>query len=65
MHVEGRGRRESYAGSSLSTEPDAGLHLTTLRLWPELKSRANNRILDIAKLMHMISSSLVYLQVIK
>ena len=38
--AEGEGEvvRESQADSLLSTEPDAGLNLTTLRSWPELKS---------------------------
>ena len=31
--------RESQAGSTLSAEPDVGLHPTTLGSWPELKSR--------------------------
>jgi len=34
----GERERESYAGSTPSVEPDAGLDLTTLR-WPEPKSR--------------------------
>ena len=33
------GERESQADSVPSTEPNAGLHLTTLRSWPEPKSR--------------------------
>ena len=36
----GEGERESQAGSMLSTKPDEGLNLTTLRSWPEPKSRA-------------------------
>jgi len=37
----GRGReRESQADSALSVEPDKGLDLTSLRSWPEPKSRA-------------------------
>ena len=31
--------RESQANSTLSTEPDVGLDLTTLTQWPELKPR--------------------------
>ena len=30
---------KSQADSVLSVEPDVGLHLLTLRSWPELKSR--------------------------
>ena len=32
-------KRESQADSPLNREPDAGLDLTTLRWWPEPKSR--------------------------
>jgi len=31
--------KESWAGSTPSTEPDVGLDLTALRSWPEQKSR--------------------------
>ena len=34
--------RESYAGSTLSMEPDAGLDPMTLGSWPELKSRVGH-----------------------
>lgn len=33
---QGRGK-ESQADALLSMEPDAGLHLRAIRLWPELK----------------------------
>ena len=43
MHTSGKGRekreRESQADSVLSTEPDAGLDLISLRSQPELKPR--------------------------
>ena len=45
-HSQGRGRerreRESQAGSTPSTEPDVGLDLTTMRSWPEPKSRVRH-----------------------
>ena len=34
----GRAERDSQANSTLSTEPDVGLSLTTLRSWPESQS---------------------------
>lgn len=34
----GAAEEEGEAGSSLSREPDAGLHPRTLRSWPELKA---------------------------
>ena len=37
--TEGEGERESSASSPLSKEPEEGLDLTTLRSWPEPKSR--------------------------
>ena len=37
--TEGERERASQAGSMPSTEPDEGLDLTTVRSWPELKSR--------------------------
>ena len=37
--AEGEGERESQADSPLSMEPDMGLDLTTLKSWPEPKSR--------------------------
>lgn len=37
-----RGETESQAGSTLSTEPDMGLHLMTPWLWPEPKSNVGH-----------------------
>ena len=34
-----RERENPLADSSVSTEPDAGLHLRTLRSWPQVKPR--------------------------
>ena len=34
-----RVERDTQVDSVLSAEPNTGLNLTTLRLWPELKSR--------------------------
>ena len=36
------GERESQADSQVSMEPEAGLHLKTLRSWPELKPRVGH-----------------------
>ena len=41
-HREREGERESQAGSTLSAEPDTGLNLTTVKSWPELKSRVGH-----------------------
>ena len=40
--ADGEGGRESQGGSMPSTEPDAGLNHTTMRLLPELKSRVGH-----------------------
>ena len=37
--AEREGERESQAGSTVSSEPDTGLHPMIMRSWPELKSR--------------------------
>ena len=44
MLVGGRGEREreSQPGATSSTEPDAGLHLTTLTIWSKPKSRVGH-----------------------
>ena len=40
--AEREGERESQAGSTLSVESNVGFDLTTMRLWPEPKSRVGH-----------------------